>query len=110
MAKVKEFCDATGKMLGYTFMCVGCGYRHQVRAGGTTQPQWLFNGDVDKPTFQPSVLVTWTEPSDNPDEFDNPAKDINKVCHSFITDGKIQYLGDCTHRFAGQTLDLPEVK
>lgn len=30
-------------------------------------------------------------------------------CHSFITDGKIQYLSDCFHELAGQTVDLPEI-
>jgi hypothetical protein len=30
------------------------------------------------------------------------------VCHSFVTDGRIQFLGDCTHALAGQTVDLPE--
>jgi hypothetical protein len=31
-----------------------------------------------------------------------------RVCHSFVTDGKIQFLGDCTHALAGQTVELPE--
>ncbi|MNJ76318.1 hypothetical protein D3C77_735750 [compost metagenome] len=31
-----------------------------------------------------------------------------KVCHSFVTDGRSQYLTDCTHALAGQTVDLPE--
>ena len=31
------------------------------------------------------------------------------TCHSFVTDGRIQFLADCTHPLAGQTVDLPEV-
>jgi hypothetical protein len=30
------------------------------------------------------------------------------VCHSFVTDGRIQFLNDCTHPLAGQTVDIPE--
>lgn len=30
------------------------------------------------------------------------------VCHSFVRDGQIQYLGDCTHEYAGKTVDLPD--
>ena len=30
------------------------------------------------------------------------------VCHSFVTDGRIQFLGDCTHKLAGQTVNIPE--
>jgi hypothetical protein len=32
---------------------------------------------------------------------------FGKVCHSFVTDGRIQFLGDCTHALANQTFDLP---
>lgn len=32
-----------------------------------------------------------------------------QVCHSYVTNGRIQYLGDCTHELAGQTVDLPEL-
>ena len=31
-------------------------------------------------------------------------------CHSFVTDGRIQYLDDCTHELRGQTIDLPDIK
>ena len=55
----------------------------------------LFNNNVDKPTFTPSLFV-------------NPNSD--RGCHSFITDGKIQFLSDCFHELAGQTVDLPEVE
>lgn len=30
-------------------------------------------------------------------------------CHSFVTDGKIQFLSDCSHAKAGMTIDLPEI-
>ncbi len=33
---------------------------------------------------------------------------ILSVEHSFIKDGMIEFLGDCTHKLAGQTVDLPE--
>ena len=31
------------------------------------------------------------------------------ICHSFVTDGKIQFLSDCTHGLAGQTVELSEI-
>lgn len=30
-------------------------------------------------------------------------------CHSFVRDGKIEFLGDCTHEMAGTTIELPDV-
>jgi len=47
---------------------------------------------MDKPSFQPSILWQWG--------------DVR--CHSYVTDGRIQFLNDCTHDLAGQTVDLPE--
>jgi hypothetical protein len=33
----------------------------------------------------------------------------NMVCHSFIRNGKIEYLSECTHELAGQTVDMEDV-
>lgn len=74
-------------------------------------PNWGFNGDTEKPTFTPSVLRTYRHPTGYsnknpaPIGYDGPYTD--DICHSFITDGKIQFLGDCTHALAGQTVELP---
>jgi len=40
---------------GLTFFCPGCGDHHSIRTKGATA--WGWNGDVEKPTFTPSVLV-----------------------------------------------------
>ena len=90
------------------FKCPGCKMVHGISHGPGPGPRWGWNGNVEKPSFTPSVLVTWSEPSDNPGEFDDASKDLKKVCHSFVTDGRIQFLGDCTHALAGQTVDLPD--
>ena len=58
---------------------------------------WSFNGDLARPTLSPSLLLTYTHVG--ADKF---------VCHSFVRAGRIEYLPDCTHPFAGQTVDLPE--
>lgn len=82
---------------------------------------WTWNNNVDKPTFAPSVLVTsghyvpdfgtpgrdrcWcTYNAEHPHE---PTTFHCERCHSYVTDGKIQFLGDCTHNLVNQTVDLP---
>ena len=85
------------------FMCPGCREMHQVRVQGEGGPTWTWNGSHDAPTFTPSILVTYNGPDAGIDGAP-PA-----VCHSFVTDGRIQFLGDCTHAMAGQTVELPEV-
>lgn len=86
------------------FHCPGCNSHHHVQHGSEIGPNWGWNGSLEKPTFTPSVLVTY-EGSDAGTNGAPPA-----VCHSFVTDGRIQFLGDCTHAMAGQTLDLPAVE
>ena len=29
-------------------------------------------------------------------------------CHSFVREGRIEFLSDCTHALAGQTVELPD--
>jgi len=87
--KVKNVTTSSGELYGYRIDCPGCGDPHVLTTG------WTFNGSYDRPTFSPSLLVT--KPN-------GPER-----CHSFITDGQIRYLSDCTHAMAGQTVDLPEI-
>ena len=83
---------------GQVFFCPGCYSVHAVntRLDG---PRWTYNGDPDSPTFTPSIKVTYSDP-------DGEWKD--EVCHSYVTAGRIQFLGDCSHKLAGQTVDIPE--
>ncbi|PKP09862.1 MAG: hypothetical protein CVU09_09540 [Bacteroidetes bacterium HGW-Bacteroidetes-4] len=79
----------------FLFHCPGCGYSHGVwttRLPGENHPLWQFNGDINNPTISPSLLVRG--------QF---------ICHSFIRSGKIQFLNDCTHHLAGQTIDMQDV-
>lgn len=79
---------------GFVFYCPGCKYPHALNISDNEPgPRWTWNGDREKPTFQPSVLVHGSEPA--------------KRCHLFVTAGKIQFLDDCFHEFKGQTVDLP---
>ena len=32
----------------------------------------------------------------------------SRICHHFVTEGKIQFCGDCTHALRGQTVELPD--
>lgn len=101
----------------FSFDCPGCGYTHVIGSG------WGFNGNVEIPTFTPSLLVRsghyCSHHKDGDDcwctfnkkrvaEGHEPSRFECSVCHSFITDGRIQFLSDCTHKLAGQTVDLPD--
>jgi hypothetical protein len=87
---------------GYVHWCAACESGHFVQVhGGVTR--WGFNGDVERPTFTPSVKITYSGPDAGVDDAP-PA-----CCHYFITDGRIAYCPDSTHDLAGQTVDLTEI-
>jgi hypothetical protein len=91
------------------FFCPGCQEAHHVRVAPGPHP-WGFNGSYDAPTFTPSVLVSGVERLTDA-EYDRVVageliEPKPRVCHSFVTDGKIKFLGDCTHALAGKTVAL----
>lgn len=113
---------------GYTHWCPGCGEPHAIY---TASPNaygglvWSFNGDVDRPVFNPSVKITgkqtvkdaqgnWTGEWVR----DANGKPIDSCCHYFIaidsdqnspTFGQnvIDYCGDSTHALAGKKIPMP---
>ncbi len=80
----------------YFIECPGCKNLHPFHVAEKHKIRWDFNGNLDKPTFIPSLLVNGSHPESR--------------CHSFVTDGKIQFLSDCHHALAGQTVDLLPVE
>lgn len=58
---------------------------------------WTWNGDTEKPTLRPSVR-TESHNVNNP-----------WLCHSWISDGQVQFLDDCTHELRNQTVPLGDV-
>lgn len=82
----------------YLIFCHGCNGHHSLTTlqKNEKDAQWHFNGNINIPTFTPSLNVN---------------KDMPEAhCHSFITDGKIQFLDDCFHELKGQTVELPEIE
>jgi hypothetical protein len=74
----------------WVFFCEGCKCLHHFDS------RWKFNGDVDRPTFFPSLIVS-------PDS-------IERRCHLIIKNGKIEYLSDCHHILAGKTFEMEDHK
>ena len=96
--------DVEDTCKSFAFMCPGCNFPHSlfVERPVGQQPLWTWNGSMTSPTFTPSLLVKSNRY--------NKELDIMEptLCHSFITDGKIQFLSDCNHSLAETTVDLPD--
>lgn len=92
--KVLKRCEGSGNPL--LFWCPGCEEFHGVwirpEANPATGAFWTWNGDLEKPTFSPSVLVHISG---------------NKPrCHFYVENGFIRYLSDCGHALAGKTVQM----
>lgn len=83
------------------FVCPGCkvggpeGYEglHMLPVNSENHtPSWNWNGDLEHPTLEPSVLTRGYS-----------------LCHSYLRNGKFEFLTDSEHPLSGQTVDIPDL-
>lgn len=106
----------SGNMILY--WCQGCEEAHSIRYGA--EETWQWDGNRENPTFSPSVLIRsghycTTHKPGGPcwctyrDRLGKPAHFKCQQCHTFIRNGMVEFLPDCSHQYAGQTLPLPDL-
>lgn len=93
---------------GFIHWCPGCQEAHFIptEAAATPRPIWTFDGDLDAPTFSPSVRIAYSGADAgkiDADGFRAPPA----CCHYFLRAGQLQFCADSTHAFSGQTVPLP---
>lgn len=88
--------DGELERVAWQVWCPACDRPHQFASPETytSFPGWTFNGDMERPTFQPSMRAEYGEGG--------------PVCHSFVTDGEFRYCSDSTHELAGETVPVPD--
>lgn len=101
MAKLNRITNQSGDFLGYLIFCPGCQcghvfYTQPWKYDDKDGPVWNFDGELENPTFHPSMLVNKSTPE--------------RRCHSFIRNGKWEFLNDCFHELAGKTVDLIDLE
>lgn len=72
----------------WAFTCPGCGCAHYFDVG---PGRWTWNQSVEAPTVSPSIKTLIP----------------GRVCHLFVKEGELQFLGDSHHELAGQTVPIP---
>ncbi len=91
---------------GYMHWCPACEAMHMI---AVEEPfdngaRWTFDGNLDAPTFSPSVNIAfkgWDRA--------NKCEAVKGRCHYFLRAGVIEFCGDCSHKMAGQTVQLPPI-
>lgn len=78
----------------YVFWCPGCrcGHGVWVTRANRLGAIWRFNGNMERPTFEPSLKVMGV--------------DEQSECHVVVTDGWLNYCGDCRHHLAGKRVPM----
>ena len=103
VATIRTWEDDAGRHGQRLFIwCPGCAAAttfglHAVELEPPNEPRWLWDGNLEAPTIRPSILVH------------EPQSGAGPRCHTFVTTGRWQYLGDSTHAMAGQIVPLPEL-
>jgi hypothetical protein len=78
--------------------CPGCDHAKGIPVPGEDGalppegPHWEWNGSLTSPSLTPSIL--------------QHASGRMPQCHSYLTDGQWQFLSDCTHELASQTVPM----
>lgn len=87
---------------GYGHYCPGCDEVHVI------PDSWTFNNNLDKPTFNPSVLTQGVrhDRTGHP-VYDKDGKPIPYRCHYFLQDGLLKFCADCNHGYNNKTIELP---
>lgn len=100
-AMIRHVDDHEKKYDALAFVCPGC-----VKMNGgsglhllpvnteVTSPAWTWDGDLEHPTLNPSILT---------------GKGSPHICHSFLQNGVFEFLPDCTHELAGKKAELPDL-
>lgn len=86
--------EIAGARAGYLFYCVGCKSAHPIyveQANPRNGARWSFDGNIEAPTFLPSL-------------------NLPGACHMWIKAGRLEYLSDCSHALAGQTVDMQQFR
>lgn len=106
MADVAKLCGANKAR--FLYWCDGCETLHVCTIlPEQGRPHWDWNGSLETPTLSPSVLNRTgraVDPAFVPESGDPP-----EVCHTFIRNGVVEFLADCTHALAGQSVPLRAV-
>ena len=90
---------STDELVGYKVLCPGCKRRHfYMIQEFDGHPFWDYSGDMEKPTFTPSLRATYIN------------EEGEQCCHFYLTDGIFEFQNDCTHNLSGQKHSMIEYK
>lgn len=84
------------------FVCPGCLEMYPGSIGlhmlpvnsSEKKPSWEWDGNLEQPTLSPSILTKHRE---------------TEICHSYLRNGVFEFLSDCSHPLANQSVPAPDL-
>lgn len=107
MAKLTPVRNRAGELYGYAHWCPGCKQAHvfhTVKASDSA-PVWSFDGNMEKPTFSPSMRQFLPARKDESGAIKRPEQTL---CHYFLKAGELEFLKDSTGHDLRGKVPLPE--
>ena len=99
---LRNWRDPKSGRAGYMFWCPGCDVAHSIATAGSPGPTWTFDGNIEQPTFAPSLLCFTVDNEEKP-----PKRET--LCHLFVRAGQIEYLADSPHKLGGKTVPMEPI-
>lgn len=84
----------------YSHWCTACQECHTFYIQDQGPEKWSFNGNVDRPTFSPSMKLY---------RIGKKKDEERTLCHYILTDGVMNYCNDSPHAFAGKSVPLEDI-
>jgi hypothetical protein len=92
---------------GHAHWCPGCNEMHVIPSS------WSFDGNAERPTFNPSVKISGHKRTRDADgkwnggwERDAAGHAIPTICHYHLHAGVLKFCADSTHSLAGKSVAL----
>ena len=102
---------------GYISFRCPAGHDHWVDIKSAEYPEhrWTFNGDLEKPTLNPSVMerAGWfvdIEVHKKADSEYSRFSPNSYKCHFILTDGILHFQNDCSHGLADHKVPLVDIE
>lgn len=90
-------------VIGYAHWCPGCRHIHIFYTDPGRVHHWTFDGNMEKPTFSPSMRFFSPVVDGQPKEVTH--------CHYWLREGEIEFLADSSdHQLRGKhpLVDIPD--
>lgn len=106
---IRAYTDKVTQRTGHGFWCPCCQHMHYISTDDGPHPVWTFDGNIEEPSFSPSLRTFIHERPAMDGQVKRPERTL---CHLWVKKGQIEFYGDSSgHELRGfvPMVDLGEI-